>query len=92
MGSLMWDYISRSTLKREAASVLMLWLLGEASYLIADAGAPAWDQKLQVMNIFALPIMGLFLGAFGADYLAKQTNVGGPPSPGPTIQPDKGTQ
>lgn len=77
MGILMWNYISKSTLKREFASFLTGWLLGMATYLILTA--PTWDQAYRLLSDFTLPVLGFSLAAFGADYLAKQTNIAGPP-------------
>lgn len=74
----MWSYISASTLKREAASVIMFWLLAAATYIMLTADT--FEQRFQVLSIFALPIMGIFTAAFGADFIAKQTNIGGPPN------------
>ena len=73
----MWSYISRSTLKREAAAVLMLWLLGMASYLIVTSEPTI---ALQVWMALVLPITGIFGMAFGMDWISKQTNLAGPPS------------
>ncbi len=72
----MWDYISRSTLKREAASIAMLWLLGMATYIILTSDT---SIQVQVLSMFVLPIGGIFAAAFGADWISKQTTIAGPP-------------
>lgn len=74
----MWKYISASTLKREAAAMVMFWLLGMATYLII--AATSFEQQFQVVGLFAWPIMGLFAGAFSLDWVSKQTDIAGPPS------------
>jgi hypothetical protein len=76
----MWSYLARSTLKREFASTLMLWLLAMSTYLIIIA--PTWDQAYRLLGDYVLPIMGIATAAFGADFVAKQTNIGGPPQGG----------
>ncbi|MDQ0456058.1 hypothetical protein [Rhizobium paknamense] len=72
----MWDYISRSTLKREVAALLMLWLLALATWHAVTGGTP---QAWQVIELFTLPIGVIFAGAFGLDWIAKQTTLAGPP-------------
>lgn len=75
------DYISRSTLKREFALMLFFWWAGLGTYLlvrlpvtqqIADASLVAWGA-------LAVPVLTVVTAAFGADFLAKQTNLAGPP-------------
>ncbi|MGA1801494.1 hypothetical protein [Rhizobium sp. HT1-10] len=74
----MWNYIINSTLKREAATVLMLWLLAMSTFIIVK-GPP--DTQMQVLQLFALPISLIFAGAYGLDWISKQTNIAGPPAP-----------
>jgi hypothetical protein len=78
----MWKYISRSTLKREfASSVFFLWLFLGAylmqrlptTQLAPDAALSAWMSLEPYM-------FTLVTAAFGADFVAKQTNFAGPPS------------
>lgn len=77
----MWKYISRSTLKREAASILMLWLIGMTTYLVFIA--PTWEEAYKLLEDYRLIIPGIFTAAFGADFVAKQTNIAGPPAQAP---------
>lgn len=72
------NYLINSTLKREAATVLMLWLLAVSTFIIIK-GPP--DIQMQVLQLFALPISLIFAGAFGLDWISKQTNIAGPPAP-----------
>ena len=72
----MWAYISNSTLKREAATVAMLWLMSMATYVILTNKA---EVQVQILSMFVLPIGGIFAAAFGADWISKQTNIAGPP-------------
>jgi len=78
----MWAYISRSTLKREFASaVFFVWLfLGiylmhrlPTSQLAPDAALSAWMSLEPYM-------FTLVTAAYGADFVAKQTNIAGPPA------------
>lgn len=71
----MWAYISNSTLKREAASVAMIWLIAMATYIILTNEAAI---QVQVLSMFVLPVGGIFAAAFGADWISKQTNIAGP--------------
>lgn len=76
---MMWNYLARSTLKREFASSLMYWLVAMATVLIFKA--PTWDQAYRIVSDFMLPIVGMATAAFGADFVAKQTNIAGPSQP-----------
>lgn len=78
----MWNYISRSTLKREFASFVFFCWMFFGAYLLArlpitqfapDASLAAWSALTPFM-------FGLVTAAFGADFVAKQTNIAGPPS------------
>lgn len=71
----MINYIKRSTLKREASSILMLWLLGMATYVIIVSSEPI---KVQILESFIYPIGIIFAGAFGLDWISKQTTIAGP--------------
>ena len=72
----MWKYITASTLKREFALFLTLWLLSVATYLIL---VDATDMQFRILELFAYPILVGAFGVFGLDFIAKQTNFGGPP-------------
>ena len=87
----MWDYISKSTLKREAASVLMLWYLGIGTWLMATGTAAMAKEMWESLMLL---VFALFGGAFGLDWISKQTTIAGPPSAGEaanTQQTDMGT-
>jgi hypothetical protein len=81
----MWSYISRSTLKREAAAVVMLWLISISTYLIIVA--ETFEQKFQIISLFAWPILGLYAGAFSLDWVSKQTTIAGPTMSDPAPRP-----
>lgn len=85
----MMNYLKTSTLKREAASVLMLWLISISTYVILTS---ADGVKVQILEAFILPVGVLFAGAFGLDWISKQTTIAGPPmsevSAPPPIPPD----
>lgn len=77
----LWEYISRSTMKREfAALVFLIWLVDgiwlmhrlPTTQFAPDAALAAWGALSPYM--FALVTM-----AFGADFVAKQTTIAGPP-------------
>ncbi len=76
------DYISRSTLKREFAIGLVLWWAAIGTWLmlrapvtqqVADASMVAWGA-------LTVPVLTVATAAFGADFVAKQTNLAGPPA------------
>lgn len=72
-----WEYVSRSTLKREFAAFLTGWLLTMATYLIFTA--PSFDNQWRVLEAFLWPILGGAFGVFGLDWISKQTTIAGPP-------------
>ena len=88
----MWDHISKSTLKREAASVLMLWYLGIGTWLMMTSTAAMAKEMWESLMLL---VFALFGGAFGLDWISKQTTIAGPPSLGEaattTQQTDTGT-
>lgn len=73
----MWKYITASTLKREFALFLTLWLLGMASYLLIVG---ATDMQFRILELFAYPILVGAFGVFGLDWISKQTTIAGPPA------------
>lgn len=75
-GFVMLDYLKTSTLKREAATALMVWLLGMSTYIIFTNPS---EVQLQVLGMFSLPIPLIFAGAYGMDWISKQTSIAGPP-------------
>lgn len=78
-----WEYITRSTLKREFALFLTLWLLGIATYLILAATIS--DMQFRILELFAYPILVGAFGVFGLDWIAKQTTIAGPPAHSETV-------
>jgi len=78
MMSALVGYITRSTLKREFALFLVLWLLSAATYLILAASVS--DMQFRILELFAYPILVGAFGVFGLDWVAKQTTLAGPPS------------
>lgn len=71
-------YITTSTLKREAASGIMVWYMGMGTALML-LGHPTVTFKEAWMALM-YPVFGIFTAAFGADFVAKQTNIAGPPA------------
>lgn len=77
----LWEYISRSTLKREFASLVMGWWCGLGTYLMirTDTAQMAQDAALQAWGALSIPVFGLAAAAFGTDWISKQTTIAGPP-------------
>lgn len=71
-----WEYVSRSTLKREAASVIMIWYLATGSWLLTRMTT---EQAIVVWTGLQLAVFGVFAAAFGTDWISKQTTIAGPP-------------
>lgn len=76
-----WEYVSRSTMKREIASVAFFgWLIILAilsfrlptTQIVPDAALSTWSNM-------ATFFFGLIVGAFGTDWISKQTTIAGPP-------------
>lgn len=76
-----WDYVARSTLKREFSSIVMLWHLGVGTVLLLRAPVTqmAQDAALQAWGGLSIPVFGLAAAAFGTDWISKQTTIAGPP-------------
>lgn len=74
----MWAYLTKSTLKREFASTIMFWFLVMETIIIVRA--PTWDQAYRAVSDCLPYVMAIATAAFGADFIAKQTNFGGPPT------------
>jgi hypothetical protein len=72
------QYITNSTLKREFALFLTLWLLGAATYLLLVSTVS--DMQFRILELFAYPILVGAFGVFGLDWVSKQTNIAGPPA------------
>ena len=76
-------YLSASTLKREAASILMIWYLSIGTWLITTVPIPMAKEMWESLT---LVVFALFAGAFGLDWISKQTNIAGPPANTETTQ------
>lgn len=76
-----WDYVARSTLKREFASLVMGWWAGVGTYLMfrAPVNQLAQDAAMQAWGALAIPVFGLVTAAYGTDWISKQTTIAGPP-------------
>jgi hypothetical protein len=71
-------YITASTLKREYAAFLTVWLLGMAtSLLYRDVVS---EMQYRILELFAYPILVGAFGVFGLDWISKQTTIAGPPA------------
>lgn len=75
-GVTLWKYITKSTLKREYALFLTLWLLSAATYLLVVGAS---DMQFRILELFAYPILVGAFGVFGLDWVSKQTTLAGPP-------------
>jgi hypothetical protein len=71
-------YIIASTLKREAASIIMVWYLGIGSVLMLSAHPTVTFKEAWMALMY--PVFGIFTAAFGTDWISKQTNIAGPPA------------
>lgn len=75
------DYITKSTLKREFAALVFGWWAGLGTYLMIRTPITqmAQDAAMQAWGALSIPVFTLASLAFGADFVAKQTNLAGPP-------------
>ena len=86
----------RKTLKREAAILLIVALICLAVYAMIGDDPALVTARAGIVTALAIPILGFAAAAFGMDWVAKQTNIGGPPvssvPPGypPDIVPPEG--
>lgn len=81
MPTSLWEYVTRSSLKREFASMVMGWWIGLGTYLLIRAPVTqfAQDAAMQAWGALSLPVFALATAAFGADWISKQTTIAGPP-------------
>lgn len=77
----MWEYISRSTMKREIATALLMWWcgMGTALLLRAPPSQAVPDAAMATWAGLAVIVIGFAVGAFGTDWISKQTTIAGPP-------------
>ncbi|MCM2292761.1 hypothetical protein NAC44_10545 [Allorhizobium sp. BGMRC 0089] len=80
-----FDRAGRATRKREAAALLMLWLIALATWYAVTGGTP---QAGEVIQLFLVPVGMIFAGAFGLDWVTKQTTLAGPPMARPEDKPE----
>lgn len=76
-----WEYISRSTLKREVAVVFLVWWAGVGTYLMMRAPATQMtpDAAMVTWSGLQVVVVGFATAAFGTDWISKQTTIAGPP-------------
>jgi hypothetical protein len=81
MPTTMWEYISRSTMKREIATVFLMWWIAVGTYLLARTPVTQIvpDAALSTWAGLGVIVVGFATAAFGADWLSKQTTIAGPP-------------
>ena len=81
MPTSLWEYITRSSLKREFATFVMGWYLGLGTYLMVRMPVTqlAQDAAIQAWGALSIPVFGLGTAAFAADWISKQTTIAGPP-------------
>lgn len=74
------EYISRSTLKREVAVLLLIWwgAVGTILMLRSPVTQFAPDAALVAWGALTVPVLGYAAAAFTQDWLSKQTNIAGP--------------
>jgi hypothetical protein len=76
-----WEYVSRSTLKREVAVVFLVWWLAVGTYLMMRAPATQLtpDAAMVTWSGLQVVVVGFATAAFGTDWISKQTTIAGPP-------------
>lgn len=77
----LWEYISRSTMKRETAVAVFVWWAGVGTGLMFRISPTqlAQDAALQAWGALAIPVFSFLTLAFGTDWISKQTTIAGPP-------------
>jgi hypothetical protein len=80
------QYLKTSTLKREASSLLMLWLLTMATRAFWNADVAT---QITILGMFIPFAFAAFAGAFTMDWVSKQTTMGGPPTNDIAVNQDK---
>lgn len=76
------DYISRSTLKREVAVLIVFWwgFVGTILLLRTPTGQQIADAALVTWSGLTVPVLGYAAAAFTQDWISKQTTIAGPPT------------
>ena len=70
----------RKTLKRETAILLILALVCMSIFALVGDDPALVSARAGIVTALAIPILGFAAAAFGMDWVAKQTNIGGPPA------------
>ena len=73
----MIQYLKSSTMKREVASIVMLWFIVVSTKAIWNADAVT---QVQILGMLLPYVFAMFAGAFTMDWVSKQTNIAGPPT------------
>lgn len=81
MPTTFWEYISRSTLKREIATGFLIWWLGVGTFLLLRVPTTQLvpDAALVTWSGLGVIVVGFATAAFGTDWISKQTTIAGPP-------------
>jgi hypothetical protein len=81
MPSTFWEYIARSTCKREIATAFLIWWAGVGTYLMCRVPITQLvpDAALTTWAGLGVIVVGFAVGAFGTDWISKQTTIAGPP-------------
>lgn len=76
-----WEYISRSTLKREVAVIFLMWWAAVGTYLMMRAPSTQLtpDAAMVTWSGLQVVVVGFATAAFGTDWISKQTTIAGPP-------------
>lgn len=75
------EYISRSTMKREIASIFLFWWMAVGTHLLIRVPVTQLvpDAALVTWAGLGVIVVGFATAAFGADWVSKQTTIAGPP-------------
>lgn len=68
----------RKTLKRETSIVLVGVLMALSAYAMMSDDPALVSARASIVGVLAIPILGFAAAAFGMDWMAKQTDWGGP--------------
>lgn len=81
MPTTFWEYVSRSTLKREIATVFLMWWLAVGTFLLLRTPVTQLvpDAALVTWSGLGVIVVGFATAAFGTDWISKQTTIAGPP-------------
>ena len=76
-----WEYVSRSTLKREIATGFLVWWIVIGTHLLwrVPTTQQVPDAALTTWAGLGVIVVGFATAAFGTDWISKQTTIAGPP-------------